>query len=361
MNETLITFSVQLHRTSDDDLGTELTEEPSSATTMTLQPAPARAQTYFWRLPLLFVVVAAGMTANALVMLSIRLEKKHRRLTNCYVFSLACNELICGLFVQCPLVVYYVVSSWPFGEFVCRFWVFVDYATAGVSLMHLILLAYDRYIAIVRPLEYSNPVRKRYVPYQICSIYIVGALMSLVPNVLYGSPASEVAVGTCQLDMPLWYGMMWLFGVDWVSIIAITCIYVRCAVGLHRHFLKVHAIKIDVSSLSAELVRPTNDVVLSSSKVEQSTGAAIFSTETAMTGGFSGIDGIDLSTSLAVVSFNENLRSPLQRITQNYKTTARVTGNSSSHIAVKKVKGRALANLAPEIRNAIVDRITCVA
>ena len=153
---------------------------------------PGPSSKIFLALPLLFVVVAAGMTANALVMSSIRPEKKHRRLSKYYVFSLACDDFVCGLFVQCPLVVYYVVSSWPFGQFVCRFWVFVDYSTAGVSLMHYILLAYDCYIA-----EYSDAVRKKYVPYQICFIYIVGALM--VPNVLYGSPAEEVADGTCQV------------------------------------------------------------------------------------------------------------------------------------------------------------------
>ena len=54
------------------------------------------------------------------------------------------------------LVALQVVDSWIFGRYLCFLWLSVDVWTCTASILHLVVISMDRYIAVTHPVTYPN-------------------------------------------------------------------------------------------------------------------------------------------------------------------------------------------------------------
>lgn len=126
---------------SDLDLVLDLDLVPSVVRTVAVSVVVA----------VLSVVTCAG---NLLVMISFKMDRQLQTISNCFLLSLSVADFAIG-FVSMPLyTVYLVMERWVLGPFICDAWLSLDYTMSNASVANLLIISFDRYFSVTRPLTY---------------------------------------------------------------------------------------------------------------------------------------------------------------------------------------------------------------
>ena len=163
------------------------------------------AFTFFTQLCILFILITIGVltvVGNSLVILCVVLEKSLRTVSNYLLASLSMADLIVGVFMM-PLAAYleFFNHQWPFSAVACNIWLALDVAASTASILGLIAIAYNRYIAIVKPFTYSVLQRNPYIAFwlPLVGIWIISAVIAL--PVFFGVNGGQLARnGVCSLN-----------------------------------------------------------------------------------------------------------------------------------------------------------------
>lgn len=100
---------------------------------------------------MLSVLTAGG---NLLVIVAFKLDKNLQTVSNYFLLSLAVADLTIGV-VSMPLyTVYLLMGYWPLKALMCDIWLSLDYTMSNASVANLIIISFDRYLSVTRPLTY---------------------------------------------------------------------------------------------------------------------------------------------------------------------------------------------------------------
>ncbi|XP_049456909.1 muscarinic acetylcholine receptor M3 [Epinephelus fuscoguttatus] len=106
------------------------------------------------------IVLLTGMLSlitiigNILVVVSFKVNRQLKTVNNYFLLSLAVADLIIGVISMNLYTAYLVMGYWAMGNWACDMWLAVDYVASNASVMNLLVISFDRYFSITRPLTY---------------------------------------------------------------------------------------------------------------------------------------------------------------------------------------------------------------
>lgn len=106
------------------------------------------------------IVLLTGMLSlvtiigNILVVVSFKVNRQLKTVNNYFLLSLAVADLIIGVISMNLYTTYLVMGYWAMGNWACDLWLAIDYVASNASVMNLLVISFDRYFSITRPLTY---------------------------------------------------------------------------------------------------------------------------------------------------------------------------------------------------------------
>uniref|UniRef100_A0A8C6SMP9 Muscarinic acetylcholine receptor n=1 Tax=Neogobius melanostomus TaxID=47308 RepID=A0A8C6SMP9_9GOBI len=131
------------------------TETPNVSTNIILDPLGGHQ---LWQVVL--IVLVTGMLSlvtiigNILVVVSFKVNRQLKTVNNYFLLSLAVADLIIGVISMNVYTAFLVMGYWAMGNWACDLWLAIDYVASNASVMNLLVISFDRYFSITRPLTY---------------------------------------------------------------------------------------------------------------------------------------------------------------------------------------------------------------
>lgn len=144
---------------------------------------------------MILIAIVAGLLSivtvigNIMVMISFKMDKQLQTISNYFLLSLAVADFSIGLISMPLFTMYLLIGTWPLGDFVCDTWLAFDYLNSNASVLNLLIISFDRYFSVTRPLTYRALRTTRRAAVMIASAWVISLM--LWPPWIYAWPYIE--------------------------------------------------------------------------------------------------------------------------------------------------------------------------
>ncbi|CAF3901399.1 unnamed protein product, partial [Rotaria magnacalcarata] len=186
------------------------------------------------------IIIILSIIGNVIVVTAILRVQRLRHPTNFILMSLAIADLLVTTTVMIPGFISEIKQKWIFGRIFCNIWIANDITFCTASILHLVAVSFDRYVAIENPLKYKQKMTKRTIFIIIGCIWLISVLLSYGP-VLFGV-YSQSRTGTvspdptaCGMRPNLIYSIISSSTSFYIPLIIILFLYGRIFITARKH------------------------------------------------------------------------------------------------------------------------------
>lgn len=201
----------------------------------------------------LSVITLATTLSNAFVIATISQSKKLQTPANFLIASLAITDLLVSILVMPICVLYTVIHTWTLGQIVCDIWLSSDITCCTASILHLCVIALDRYWAITDAVEYSKKRTQGRAAGMVAIAWVIAISISLPPLFWRQVKAEELTSCSVNTDH-IFYTIYSTFGAFYIPTLLLLALYGRIYVEARKIILKQSPKKVGKRLTSAHLV-----------------------------------------------------------------------------------------------------------
>uniref|UniRef100_A0A3Q0RRZ1 Opioid receptor delta 1 n=1 Tax=Amphilophus citrinellus TaxID=61819 RepID=A0A3Q0RRZ1_AMPCI len=152
------------------------------------------------------LICVVGLVGNVLVMYGVVRYTKMKTATNIYIFNLALADALATSTLPFQSAKY-LMSTWPFGELLCKLVIAIDYYNMFTSIFTLTMMSVDRYIAVCHPvkaLDFRTPAKAKLI--NVC-IWILSSAVGVPVMIMAVTKVTDTGITECTLAFPKpeWY------------------------------------------------------------------------------------------------------------------------------------------------------------
>ncbi|CAM5106678.1 unnamed protein product [Natator depressus] len=186
----------------------------------------------------LSVITLATILSNSFVMITIFLTRKLHTPANYLIGSLAVTDLLVSILVMPISIAYTVSHTWTFGQVMCDIWLLSDITGCTASILHLCVIALDRYWAITDALEYTKRRTAGRAALMIAFVWMISICISMPPLFWRQAKAhEEMADCTVNTDQ-ISYTIYSTCGAFYIPTVLLVILYGRIYVAARSRILK---------------------------------------------------------------------------------------------------------------------------
>lgn len=206
--------------------------------------APTRGQTGDLDNPLsrvyatiLVVICVATLFFNlSLIYIIFRTKALHTS-TNCFIVSMTLSDLLVGACVMPVAVACRLQEEWIFSAVFCQVTGVINSVGSSVTILSMAGVAIDRYVAVSRPLKYSNIMSSMKTGAMLVIIWVQSLVFAIIPVFGLGTYEYDKYMSTCSLSLGSHSGF---FYIKFVACVFLPCVIISVTLLLIFKSAKSH-------------------------------------------------------------------------------------------------------------------------